>query len=318
MNRCRQAEEGLMRRVVIAAGILAVWLTGSASAWAQDCDPLKPSRTIDTEVRNVTEANANVLLRSLGQGSIRNDYQRIEQSQQFSNPDDANRWNSFIYMLCTLLKSSSLSDNDKLVQYFKLVELSRQSPPPTPPGTAASAPASKPKAGNVLYEADWSEDLNGWPAVRGWKHISNMLVSDGSPGHPARIWIPAPYQPDTTDYAVEAEIQLLNPQCGATYKEFGLIARAEREEGIIAGYKCSEVAIGIGSHFFRRIASQAFDAGSRWRTYRLEVQGNLIKLFVDGVSMLEAADNRYLSSGKLGMFSIGAQISVRSFKVIKL
>lgn len=122
-----------MHQVVIAAGILVVWLTGSSSAGAQDCDPLRPSRTIDTEIRNVTEANANILLRSLGQGSVRNDYQRIEQSQQFSNPDDANRWNSFIYMLCTLLKSSSLSDNDKLVQYFKLVELSRQSPPTKPP-----------------------------------------------------------------------------------------------------------------------------------------------------------------------------------------
>lgn len=133
----------------------------------------------------------------------------------------------------------------------------------------------------MLYEADWSEGLNGWPAVPGWKYVSNMLVSDGSPGHPARIWIPAPYQPDTIDYAIEAEIQLLNPRCGATYKEFGIIARADREEGIIAGYKCSEVAIAIGSHFFRTIASQAFSAGVEWHTYRLEVQGNLIKLFVD-------------------------------------
>lgn len=152
---------------------------------------------------------------------------------------------------------------------------------PTPPRTPASALAPKPKAGNVLYEADWSEGLNGWPAVPGWKYVSNMLVSDGSPGHPARIWIPAPYQPDTIDYAIEAEIQLLNPRCGATYKEFGIIARADREEGIIAGYKCSEVAIAIGSHFFRTIASQAFSAGVEWHTYRLEVQGNLIKLFVD-------------------------------------
>lgn len=118
--------------------------------------------------------------------------------------------------------------------------------------------------------------------------------------------------------AVEAESQLLNPKCGATYKEFGLVARAEKEDGIIAGSDCSDVAIAIGSHFFRKIASQAFNTGPKWHTYRLAVQGNIIKLFVDGAPVLEAADNHYLSSGKVGMFSIGAQINVRSFKVIKL
>ena len=64
--------------------------------------------------------------------------------------------------------------------------------------------------------------------------------------------------------------------------------------------------------------SAAFDTGQKWHTYRLEVQGNVIKLSVDGVPMLEAADNHYLSSGKVGIFTIDAQINVRSFKVIKL
>jgi hypothetical protein len=118
-----------MYQIVFAAGILAAWLTESPSAQAQDCEPLKPSLAIDTEVRNITEARANVLLKSLGSGNIKNDYQRIEKSQPFSNPDDANRWNSFIYMLCTLLRSSSLSDNDKIASYFKLVELAQQPPP---------------------------------------------------------------------------------------------------------------------------------------------------------------------------------------------
>ena len=43
-----------------------------------------------------------------------------------------------------------------------------------------------------------------------------------------------------------------------------------------------------------------------------------MSLFVDGAPLLEAADNRHLSSGRVGMFSIGAQINVRTFKVLKL
>ena len=39
---------------------------------------------------------------------------------------------------------------------------------------------------------------------------------------------------------------------------------------------------------------------------------------VDGAPLLEKADNRYLDGGKVGMFSVGAQISVRSFKVLRL
>jgi hypothetical protein len=58
--------------------------------------------------------------------------------------------------------------------------------------------------------------------------------------------------------------------------------------------------------------------GHNGECYWLEVKGNTIKLLVDGALLLDATDNRHLSNGRVGLVSIGAQINVRSFKVIQL
>ena len=170
--------------------------------------------------------------------------------------------------------------------------------------------------------AVWSKGMDGWSGSPDWKHVDGMLVSDGSPGHPTGRRIMAPYQPQSQDYAIEAKIQLIDPQCGAYYKEFGLIARATKQGGIIGGFNCDQVTIASteygGFDFFDPIASQAFTPGAKWHIYRLAVKGNQIRLLVDGAPLLEKADDRYLDGGKVGMFSVGAQISVRSFKVLRL
>jgi hypothetical protein len=194
-------------------------------------------------------------------------------------------------------------------------------PTPKPTATPTQAPAPTP---DVLYEANWSDGMNGWAGTPDWKHVPGMLVSDGSPGHPTGARVTAPYQPETLDYAIEAQIQLLNPVCGNTYKEFGLLARTTKQGTIIGGVNCGEAAIASTRYgsisFFRRdiIASKPFDPGDEWHTYRLEVKDNTIKLLVDGALLLEKADNRHLSKGEVGLYSIGAQINVSSFKVFKL
>jgi hypothetical protein len=115
---------------------------------------------------------------------------------------------------------------------------------PEPTATPAQEPTPTPKIGDPLYEANWSDGMNGWAGTPDWKQIPGMLVSDGSPGYPVGQKITAPYQPETLDYALEAEIQLLNPRCGVTYKEFEIIARSEEEQGlIIGGTNCPNAAI---------------------------------------------------------------------------
>ncbi len=64
--------------------------------------------------------------------------------------------------------------------------------------------------------------------------------------------------------------------------------------------------------------AESFDPGSEWHLYRLEVEGNTIRLAVDGRMLIETSDNNTLANGSIGLFSVGAQVSVRSFKVIAL
>jgi hypothetical protein len=52
--------------------------------------------------------------------------------------------------------------------------------------------------------------------------------------------------------------------------------------------------------------------------YRVEVRANTLRLLVDGARMVDATDNRYLSPGRVGLWSDQYQLEVRSFKVIAL
>jgi hypothetical protein len=101
-------------------------------AFGQDCEPLKPVRPIDTELKNATEVQANALLKFLGSGSIKNEFEKIEKNslRDLPNADRVHQWDSFVYMLCTLLRSSkSISESEKLNMYFKLLEEYRGGPP---------------------------------------------------------------------------------------------------------------------------------------------------------------------------------------------
>src|SRR5689334_10044113 len=77
--------------------------------------------------------------------------------------------------------------------------------------TPSSEAAGTLQAGqNVLYQADWSNGMDGWSGSGGWKTVGGMLVNDGTNDDPS-LWIPAPYEPGSiTDYAIEAEIQLVS------------------------------------------------------------------------------------------------------------
>jgi hypothetical protein len=119
----------VMRRIAIMWMLLSV-PSMSAPVWAQDCSPLKPDRTVDTEVKNKTEAEANVLLKSLGSGTLKNDYSRIETNQVFRNVDEVHRWDSFLYMVCSILSNSNLSPLVKLDRVKELYSLKQEGPPP--------------------------------------------------------------------------------------------------------------------------------------------------------------------------------------------
>lgn len=67
-----------------------------------------------------------------------------------------------------------------------------------------------------------------------------------------------------------------------------------------------------------RITRTEIKLDSDWHTYRLEVQGNSIRVLLDGTVVIETSDNRYLSPGQVGLWSQGTQVNVRRFSVIAL
>jgi hypothetical protein len=196
--------------------------------------------------------------------------------------------------------------------------------PPTPTFTPSPTSTPEPKVGDVLYEADWSIDANGWAGTNNWKYVSSMLVNDG--GHTFGSGVIAPYTPgNITDYAVEAEVQYVGLGQADCAPFFGIFGRARNfpDVGYRVGYLMANCfgsdEVGIYKNNERSaIAQQYFNRDKDWHVYRAEFQGNAIRLMRDGGLLIEATDNQFLEGGQVGLWCAGAQINVRSFKVIKL
>jgi DUF1365 family protein len=60
---------------------------------------------------------------------------------------------------------------------------------------------------------------------------------------------------------------------------------------------------------------QAYQPDTQTHTFRVEVFGNTIKLFIDGTLVVSTTDNSY-TQGRVGLRAVYADINVSSFKVI--
>lgn len=180
----------------------------------------------------------------------------------------------------------------------------------TPPAIVTAAETE-----NVLYEiTDWSEGVSGWAAAGQWKTVGGMLVTDGS----SDSFALAPVDlTDYPDYAVECEIQLLNPRADT---DVFLIARMINGCGYWAGFDSNNtrMIIGYGSYGKRSLTRVDFVLDGNWHKYRLEVRGNTLKLFFEEAEVARAMDNRALDPGTVGIYCGNGQINVRAFRVIAL
>jgi hypothetical protein len=184
---------------------------------------------------------------------------------------------------------------------------------------SASAPEVTPTPAPVtaLYQADWSGGLAGWPGAFGWKVLNGMLLNDGA-NDDWQNWIAAPYEPGAAgiaDYVVEAEIQVVGePHCGS----FGIVVREAYRPGFYHVGTCAWLEAFVRTKDGDTIAAKSIRPDNEWHTYRAEVKGNVVRFLIDGAVIAEATDNRYLTGGRVGLWSDQIQVSVRSFRVIAL
>jgi hypothetical protein len=192
-----------------------------------------------------------------------------------------------------------------------------QAPTSTPIPTSTPVP----KAGTVLYAANWSQGATGWSADPQWKILNGTLLTDGScvEYFSAICAISAPYKIPVSNYAIESSIQVTN--WGSSDSAVGLIARTQGDQGYQAAVDNNRGVITIGKDFSGFINNLGqFNGGldSARHIWRMEVSGNVIQFFLDGRQLITVTDNSYLDPGYAGLWSIGAQIQVGSFKIIAL
>ena len=191
----------------------------------------------------------------------------------------------------------------------------------------------------MVYRADWSGGLGGWAGDGEWKTVNGMAVSSGySNGDPLDGVLLAPYNAGSlSDYAIEAQIRIDRVNCCTG--GVGIVARIDTGDTgssspsgyFVGGADLSsqspydgEAAIATGSgnlctYCQGMLKYVPFSPGSDWHDYRVEVQGDTIRLFIDGGEVLETMDNAFLSGGRFGLYAEnGFEVSVRSFVVTAL
>ncbi|HEY4034873.1 MAG TPA: hypothetical protein VGL94_13005 [Ktedonobacteraceae bacterium] len=196
--------------------------------------------------------------------------------------------------------------------------------------THNQSPPSISTSKTVLCQADWSRGMNGWTGSSEWKVLNGKLLSDGmniglgiSVAPTGSDVITSPCQPSTTNYAVEAKMQILDSpnRC--------YLAIRGRVEPAGSGY--GGYFVGFDSYFgdaaiipfspsegFTPSKSRIYNPGLNEHTYRVEFRDNQITLKIDNHVVLQAIDNRFLSTGEVGLENGGCQISISSFQVIAL
>lgn len=178
--------------------------------------------------------------------------------------------------------------------------------------TTQTAAASEQPAGTVLYEiSDWSSGSSGWAAAGQWKTAAGMLVTDGTSDSFAVAPVDLTGHPD---YAVEAEVQIVDPKAQT---DVLLMGRMINGTGYYGGFDGSAMRMVVG-YDTTELAHSNFVLDGNWHKYRLEVRGNNIKLFFEQAEVARTTDNRELEPGTVGIYCAHGQINVRSFRVVAL
>jgi hypothetical protein len=139
--------------------------------------------------------------------------------------------------------------------------------------------------------------------------------------------IVAPYEPLSSDYAVEAEMQATSfvPSQSTGFVargSFGLVVRGDNRAEYHGGIFDNSASAGIISTSGGVSALRSFHTGTAWHVYRLEAKADDLRVLIDGVVWEEVRPSTvhvYAPSGQItGLWAQAAQVNVRNFRVFVL
>lgn len=203
------------------------------------------------------------------------------------------------------------------------------------------------RAGTLLYQANWTQGSDQWAGSSEWSAPHNgQFGSNGTSTNNFISW--SATQLPSLNYRVEATIRYVR----STYTsdsshsyEFGIVVRGDGggngyEVGVehtnnasVNGQTSTLISIinSDNTGFFN--STDGFSSSNSilkqntasrlqpdtWHTYKVEVSGNDIKYYLDGLLQFETSDNTYITSGtRVGLRAVYADVDVKDFKVTAL
>jgi hypothetical protein len=184
-------------------------------------------------------------------------------------------------------------------------------------------------SGTVLFQANWTHGLSSWQATARWKVVSGQLEANSSNSDSLTI----PYKLTVSDYAIEVRFQIV----GLLVKDGGyftiVATKQPGKDGYQAGVSDLKGAGPFGSHPQAQVfidpesdTTQGtglpidYEPGFGWHTFRIEVQGNEVRMLDGGTQIGRASSDRtdQLSNGPLGLAIAGIEVRVSSLRIVTL
>lgn len=204
---------------------------------------------------------------------------------------------------------------------------------PASTGTSTPIPTTAPKPtptpaivpGQILCQADWSQGMDGWSGSADWKVYSGQLLNDGSNSNSDTLnpTIIAPCNIGTGDYAVEVRVKMLGMSDSANQGLFGIEARGDNASDYYQAYLVDQ---GVNGGYARitkssntyDLVSASWSNDTAWHTYRFELQGTTLRLFIDSAMIVQTQDYSFLTGWQVSMSDSSEKLAISSFKVIAL
>ncbi len=198
--------------------------------------------------------------------------------------------------------------------------------PTEPDATATESPSPpQPAPGELVYESNLQDNPDEWDLNDSWQIEGDALVSSGSG---LRTLVAPVTDIATANYAVEATLTFTElEECDGVSGLFGRGSdQSDNGEDFIAGYvgaACldgwSILAIPDDSPDANELANGDLTLNDQPHTYRLEIAGERIRLFIDGNFAGETTDNLYNDAGSVGLYLNDAiNVRVTGFKVFTI